>query len=437
MEYLALTKTGGFFLFAWIVEIMGYIMSALFKFTSLFGVQNIGLSIILFTLVVKVLMFPLTIKQQKASKLMAVMQPEIQAIQNKYKGKTDNDSMMKMNVETKAVYEKYGTSMTGGCLQLVIQLPILLALYRVIYNIPAYVGSVKTHFMNIVFALTGVASATDLADGAGASLLQFATEHGVNLKGMNAIGDLTGVTGTALGNKMVDILYKMNPSQWGELAGAFPNAADVIHENYKIIEGMNSFLGINLAAQPFDGSFVPNLAWLIPILAGLSQYLSTKLMMNTNPSSAGQDENQAAQMMKSMNITMPLMSVFFCFTFPAAVGIYWVSSSVFQILQQLIVNKYLNSMDLDQLIAENVAKANKKREKQGLPPQQITQNATAKLKNMQIEAEKEEKKRAEKLEKNEELVKESTAYYNKDAKPGSLAAKAGMVAKYNEKHNNK
>ena len=436
MEYLALTKTGGFFLFAWIVEIMGYIMSALFKFTSLFGVQNIGLSIILFTLVVKVLMFPLTIKQQKASKLMAVMQPEIQAIQNKYKGKTDNDSMMKMNVETKAVYEKYGTSMTGGCLQLVIQLPILLALYRVIYNIPAYVGSVKTHFMNIVFALTGVASATDLADGAGASLLQFATEHGVNLKGMNAIGDLTGVTGTALGNKMVDILYKINPSQWGDLAGAFPNAADVIHENYKVIEGMNSFLGINLAAQPFDGSFVPNLAWLIPILAGLSQYLSTKLMMNTNPSSAG-DENQAAQMMKSMNVTMPLMSVFFCFTFPAAVGIYWVASSVFQILQQLIVNKYLNSMDLDQLIAENVAKANKKREKKGLPPQQITQNATAKLKNMQIEAEKEEKKRAEKLEKNDELVKESTAYYNKDAKPGSLASKAGMVAKYNEKHNNK
>ncbi len=437
MEYLALTKTGGFFLFAWIVEIMGYIMSALFKFTSLFGVQNIGLSIILFTLVVKVLMFPLTIKQQKASKLMAVMQPEIQAIQNKYKGKTDNDSMMKMNVETKAVYEKYGTSMTGGCLQLVIQLPILLALYRVIYNIPAYVGSVKTHFMNVVFALTGVASAADLTDGAGASLLQFATDHSVNLRGINAIGDLTGVTGTALGNKMVDILYKLNPTQWGDLASAFPNAADVIHENYKVIEGMNSFLGINLAAQPFNGSFVPNPAWLIPILAGLSQYLSTKLMMNTNPSSAGQDENQAAQMMKSMNVTMPLMSVFFCFTFPAAIGIYWVASSVFQILQQLIVNKYLNSMDLDQLIAENVAKANKKREKQGLPPQQITQNATAKLKNMQIEAEKEEKKRAEKLEKNEELVKESTAYYNKDAKPGSLAAKAGMVAKYNEKHNNK
>lgn len=122
-------------------------MDLLFRFTSSVGILNIGLCIILFTLVVKILMFPLTIKQQKSSKLMTVMQPEIQAIQNKYKGKTDNESMMKMNVETKAVYEKYGTSMTGGCLQLVIQLPILLALYRVIYNIPAYVSSVKTYFM--------------------------------------------------------------------------------------------------------------------------------------------------------------------------------------------------------------------------------------------------------------------------------------------------
>ena len=435
MDYLVLTKVHGAILGP-ISQILGWILNVLVTFTNSFGVLNIGLSIILFTLVVKLLMFPMTIKQQKASKLMAVMQPELQAIQAKYKGKTDNDSMMKMNVETKAVYEKYGTSMTGGCLQLVIQMPILFALYRVIYCIPAYVMPVKEHFLNVVYALTGASSASALSEGAAANLLQFATDHNIALTGINPIGDLTGVTGEALANKMVDILYKLNPAQWSDLAQAFPNAADVISGNAATIEKMNTFLGINLASNPFNGSFVPNLAWLIPILAGLSQYLSTKLMMNTNPSSAG-DENQAAQMMKSMNVTMPLMSVFFCFTFPAAVGIYWVASSVFQILQQLIVNKYLNSMDLDQLIAENVAKANKKREKKGLPPQQITQNATAKLKNMQIEAEKEEKKRAEKLEKNDELVKESTAYYNKDAKPGSLASKAGMVAKYNEKHNNK
>ena len=111
MDFLVLTKTGGMILGP-IALVLGVIMDFLFRITSSVGILNIGLCIILFTLVVKILMFPLTIKQQKSSKLMAVMQPELQAIQNKYKGKTDNDSMMRMNVETKAVYEKYGTSMT-------------------------------------------------------------------------------------------------------------------------------------------------------------------------------------------------------------------------------------------------------------------------------------------------------------------------------------
>lgn len=430
MDYLVLTKVGGFL--GPFSQALGWIMNALFEFTGTFGVLNIGLSIILFTLVVKLIMFPLTIKQQKSSKLMAVMQPELQAIQNKYKGKTDNDSMMKMNVETKAVYEKYGTSMTGGCLQLVIQMPILLALYRVIYSIPAYVTSVKDCFMQVVYAITGAASAGALTEGAAANLVQFATDHNIPLTGMNAIGDLTGVTGDALGNKMVDILYKLNPAQWGELGQAFPHAANVITTNSQAIESMNSFFGINLASNPFNGSWIPTVAWLIPILAGLTQWFSAKLMMANQPQN---EDAPGSQMMKQMNLVMPLMSVWFCFTFPAAIGIYWVASSVFQIIQQVGVNAYLNKVDMDELIRKNVEKANKKRAKKGLPPQKINQNATASLKNMQAAAEREEAKRAEKLEKTKEQVKESTSYYNSNAKPGSLAAKANMVAKYNEKHN--
>lgn len=429
MDFLVLTKTGG--VLGPIAQILGVIMDFLFRITSSVGVLNIGLCIILFTLVVKILMFPLTIKQQKSSKLMAVMQPELQAIQNKYKGKTDNDSMMRMNVETKAVYEKYGTSMTGGCLQLLIQMPILFALYRVIYNIPAYVVSVKAYFMQVVYAISGVSSAAELSEGAASSLVQFATDHNIALTGINAIGDLTGVAGEALGNKMVDILYKLNPAQWIELGNAYPGAASVITENAAAIEKMNSFLGINLASNPWQG-FVPSLAWLIPIAAGVSQWYSAKLMTANQPA---QDENSSsAQMMKQMNVMMPLMSVFFCFTFPAAIGIYWVASSVFQILQQLIVNAYLNRVDIDELIKQNVEKANKKRAKKGLPPQQVNQHASASLKNIQAAAERDEEKRLEKIAKAKEQAKESTAYYNQDAKPGSLAAKANMVAKYNEKH---
>ena len=432
MDFLVLTKTGGFLLGP-IANVLGVIMDALFRFTSIFGVMNIGLCIILFTIVIKLIMFPLTLKQQKSSKLMAVMQPEIQAIQKKYKDKKDQDSMMKMNVETKAVYEKYGTSMTGGCLQLVIQMPILFALYRVIYNIPAYVESVKMYFAQVVTAISGVDNISNLAEGAAANLVNFANANSIPLTGMNAIGDLTGVSGTALGNKMIDILYKLNPAQWVALASdpTFKSAADVINTNAAQIESMNSFLGINLATSPWTG-FVPTLAWLIPVLAGLTQWYSTKLMTSTQSMS---EDTPGAQSMKTMNTMMPLMSAFFCFTFPAAIGIYWVASSAVQVVQQLAVNSYLNKVDMDEMIAKNVEKANKKRAKQGLPPAKVNQNASANLKNIQAAAEKEEAERAKKLEKTQEIVKESTNYYNQNAKPGSLAAKANMVQKYNEKHN--
>ena len=431
MDYLVLTKSGGMILGP-VSEILGWIMDALFRFTSTFGVLNIGLCIILFTLVVKLLMFPLTIKQQKSSKLMAVMQPELQAIQAKYKGKSDQDSMMRMNVETKAVYEKYGTSMTGGCLQLVIQMPILFALYRVIYNIPAYVASVKDYFMQVVYAITGVSSAAAMPEGAAESLMQFATEHGVSLNTMPAIGELAGVSGEALANKMVDILYKFNPTHWVELGKAFPDATSAIAENSAAIESMNSFMGMNLASNPWQG-MTPNLLWIIPILAGLTQWYSAKLMM-ANQSQPLDENSTSGQMMKQMNVMMPLMSVFFCFTFPAAIGIYWVASSVFQIIQQWIVNGYLNKVDIDEMVKKNMEKANAKRAKKGLPPQKINQNATANLKHIQAVQEREEAKRAEKVERTKAQMKESSAYYNDNAKPGSMASKAGMVAKYNEKH---
>ena len=87
------------------------------------------------------LMLPMQIKQQKFSKLNSVMTPEIQKIQKKYQGKKDQQSQLAQQEEIKAVYDKYGTSPTGSCLQLLIQMPILFALYRVIMNVPAYVLS--------------------------------------------------------------------------------------------------------------------------------------------------------------------------------------------------------------------------------------------------------------------------------------------------------
>ena len=412
-------------------DILGWIMDLLFRFTSMFGIVNIGLCIILFTLVTKLLMIPLTIKQQKSSKLMAVMQPELTAIQKKYKGKEgDQKAMMMMQTETKAVYEKYGTSMTGGCLPMLIQLPIIFALYRVIYNIPAYVHSVRGYYEMVIANLpAGFQSNQTFMELASSSKM------------------LSGADFTDL-NKVIDLLYTFTGKQWDVLVNAFPQVGQAVTESgdsvVSAIERMQTFFGLNIAYTPMqvignffshvDGTTVFALiaALAIPLLAGASQWYSSKLMMATTQSPQG-DENPGANMMKSMNVMMPLMSVFFCFTFATGIGHYWVAQSVFTIIQQVGINSYLKKVDIDDLVQKNVEKTNKKRAKRGLPPTRVG-NVDEMMQKMQEKESREESKRMEKIAKTKALVEENKNYYNADAKAGSLASKANMVAKYNEKH---
>ena len=412
---MVLTKAGS--ILGPIATVLGYVMDILFRFTSSFGVFNVGLCIILFTIVMKTLMIPLTIKQQKTTKLMSVMNPEIQAIQKKYKGQSDQESMQRQNVEIQAVYEKYGTSMTGGCLPLLIQMPILLALYRVIYNIPAYVPSVRVYFDNVVTPLMGQADyaqklqeITNIATACGGKLDKF---------------DFTNA------NRLVDMLYKFSTAQWGELQALFPAISDVIGQNAAVVERMNTFLGLNMAEAP---GWVPSFAWIIPVLAAVSQWFSTKLMSGNQPSTSADAENPMAQSMKTMTTTMPLFSAFICITMPAGLGFYWIATSVVTIIQQLIVNAYMDKVNIDDMIAKNLEKVNKKRAKQGLPPAKVTQNATASLKAIKAEEEKEKAAEEVKKEKIAKQIEESSKYYNTNAKPGSLASKAAMVQKYNEAH---
>lgn len=416
MYQIVLTQSETF-LIGDIAKLLGIIMNWLFEITSSIGIENIGLSIILFTLVVKLLMFPMTVKQQKFSKISAVMNPEIQAIQTKYKGKNDQESMLRMQEETKAVYEKYGTSPTGGCLQLLIQLPIIYALFRVIQNIPAYVSSVKVIFMNIVTPLQAEAGFID-------KIKPFAEAH--------ALGkyDYTEA------NRVIDLLYKFTDADWAELMEQFPNLTTVISENLVHINHMNNFFGINLAEAP---GFALTPALLIPVLSGVFQWLSTKLMTANQPvtSSNNGEESSMAASMKMMNNMMPLMSAFFCITMPSGLGIYWVATSVFTVVQQLVLNIYFDRMDIEELIMKNLEKANKKRAKKGLPPQSVSNIAKQTVKNIenadQIKAEQQKR-----MEETKTKIKESTEYYNNTAaKPGSIAAKANMVQQYNERNEKK
>ena len=409
-----------------IVYLFGLLMNFIYNILDKIGIGNIGLAIIIFTLITKILLFPLSVKQQKSSRLMSIIQPEIQAIQKKYEGQKDQATIMKQQQEIKAVYEKYGTSMSGSCVQLLIQMPIILALYRVIMNIPAYVNSIKVHYENIVDAIGGINVIDKLKD--------FATENKLEtiLKQVNnfEIGNVE-----AQKNLIIDFLYKLNPNQLKTLLETFPiTIQQTVADNINFINDANSFLGLNLATAPNVNGFVPNPYWLIPIFAFLSNYLSVVLMQKANQNKLVNEEDQSQQMMKTMNVMMPVMSAVFCFSFATGIGIYWIASSLFMVLQQFIINAQLKNLDIDLLIKENIEKANKKRVKKGLPLIN-SEKATNVIKKMEEKVAFEEQKRKEVLEKQKSMEEKANEFYFKDEDPNSLFAKAHMVQKYNEKHN--
>ncbi|MDO5540539.1 MAG: YidC/Oxa1 family membrane protein insertase [Eubacteriales bacterium] len=402
-----------------IATLLGFIINAIYiSLHGVCGIENISICIILFTIIVNIAMLPLTIKQQKSSKMMNVMNPELQAIQKKYKGKTDQASQMKMMEEQRAVQAKYGVSMSGSCVTMLIQMPILFAMYQVIWKIPAYVSSVYKIYGDLAGKLLTTTGAQEF-------LTEFASTARVDFT-------KTGFTE----NTIVDVLYNLRPENWTALAEKFTNL-DVM-ATYEQTKQINNFLGINIADAPMSiirsGSVLAIIvAIAIPVLAGLTQWLNTKLMP-TSQSDDKNGDNTVASSMKTMNTVMPLMSVFFCFTFSTGIGIYWVASSAVRCVIQVIVNKQMDKMDIDEMVKKNMEKYNEKRAKQGLRPEQISVQAKQNLKNIKTDQNVSEETRQQQREKRIKSIQESTAYYNNTAKPGSLAAKARMVQQYNEKN---
>ena len=153
MEVYGLLASGGIYDLPVIKQvswILGQVMNGIYNVMSAIGIENIGVSIIIFTIIVYTLLMPLTIKQQKFSKMQAVMQPEMQKIQKKYAGKKDQVSLQKQQDEMNNLYEKYGVKMSSGCLPSLMQLVILFGLYPVVQNIPEYVTKVRNVYQPLV-----------------------------------------------------------------------------------------------------------------------------------------------------------------------------------------------------------------------------------------------------------------------------------------------
>ncbi len=390
-----------------IAQVLGYIFDLLFEALSFLHIGNVAIAIILFTIIVKLCMLPLSIKQQKLAKLNSVMSPEIKAINEKYKDKkNDQNAMMKMQEETKAVYEKYGVSQMGGCVQMLIQMPILLALYQVFRFIPLYITQLKNLFTAFLTDNGGIMSASGYTD----TMKQF----GENI-------DWTNV------NTAITEINKFSTENWEALRNAFPAFSDIIANSHASLEQMNTFLGINMSQEP---GFGLTLAFLIPVLSGLSQFISVKVAQGNTPVD---DDNPMAASMRMTTYIFPLMSAFIAISVPAGLGLYWIATSVIQTIITVFINRYYDKLGAETIVKKNVEKRNKKRAKKGLPPETIAKNATVSTKN--VNREKAVKSLEQIKAENEKRVKEikESAQYYKTAKPGSLAEKAGMVAKYNEK----
>ena len=337
-----------------ICTLLGKVMNAIYVMLDNILTTDqglVGLSIIIYTILVYTCMMPLTIKQQRTSKMTSVMNPEIQAIQKKYRNKRDQASMMKQQEEMQQVYDKYGTSMMSGCLPLLIQMPLLFALYPVIDDIQDYIPALE---------------------GAPAAVNQFLT-----------IPDLT-----------------ISPWTMIRHSGDYGLPAAVI-----IVTAI-----------------------LLPVLSALTQFGSIKLSQAISGTVIDKD-NPMAGTMKTMNVTMPLFSLYIVFTLPTGIGIYWIVSAVVRCIQQIFINKHLSKMSVDELIEKNKEKAEKKQKKRGERAERINAMAQTNTRSLSASARKQASSMSEK-EREEKVAK---AKANADqAKAGSLAAKANMVKKFNE-----
>ncbi len=447
-------------------RLLGKVMEWLYLFFSKgLNIENIGLCIIVFTLIVKLLMIPLTIKQQKFSKLSSLMNPELQEIQKKYKNMRDSESMMKMNEETQAVYQKYGTSPSGSCLQLLIQMPILFSLYYIISGIPAYVPQVYEYYEPV--------SKEIVADYDYYKYLNKAYDQYVLKDGeedsYKYVDEMLGSFKKISEKKVVDILAKYSTKQWNYLKDSYENvdsmvkdlssvkdsewkelidnidnedkknkieklaeavkAGDIselidsgfsenVEKSKNKVMKINEFGPINLSQSPAS---VMGIAIIIPLLSFIAQWISIQISMSANKEQMA--DNPMANSMKVMNVMMPLMSAFIAFTVPAGLGLYWAFTGFFQVITQICINAYFKKVDVQDIINSNVEKMNKKKARIGIDTSKVSSTAATNTKSIKSKTQVNNKKSGDSETSN-------TVKY----KAGSMAAKANMVKEYNEKN---
>lgn len=307
-----------------IAKILGLVINVLFN--VVYGItqaNSLGITIILFTVFVRLLMIPIAYKQQESMFVMRKMQPEIQKIQEKYKGMlNDPEIQRKMTMEQQRVYRDHNYNMFGGCLPIIIQMPIFFGLYYVMRHPFVYIETINTIYSSfsdkIIDCITsGNADALALFN-------QVCTTLGIE--------NGTDVT-TSMFNYIINAIEPEQVKQFVAYVG--DGTTQSLYEQKTVIE---SFLGLNLTETP---GFALNRKLVLPVLSGLTTWLSSWLMSRKNTTTDPQMQSQQ----KIMNITMPLIMAWFTTSVPAGLGVYWVTGNIFMIFQQLILTKHFELKD--------------------------------------------------------------------------------------------
>ena len=409
----------------YVAILLGWLMNGIYEALSKIGLPNVGLAIVFFTIIVYVILTPVQYKTQKSSKIMAALNPELQKIQKKYQGRRDQYSMQKMQEETQALYARYGVSMTGSCLPMLIQLPLLLSVYQVILYIPGYINRVRMMF-------EGLATKIMAIDGAQELISTFATDNKMRIR----LGD------TITQEKVIDFLYALKPGQWSQIesmsqfASLKSDMASVAAQSQKV----NFFLGINISESPWDA--IKNgftsitggnataliviamiVGILIPVLAWFTQWLNYKLMPQQNPTGEG---GNMANSMQTMNLVMPIFSAFICLTLSMGVGIYWIIGAVVRCIQQIVINRKIGKLDIGAIQAEAQEKVvePKKRTRTAARPAQGEPSKRAERSYTDSHG-----SRAKAIQNTEQYYTESS-----DIPANSITAKANMVRSFDAKN---
>ena len=414
----------------YVAILLGWLMNGIYEVLNKIGLPNVGLAIVVFTIIVYVILTPVQYKTQKSSKIMAALNPELQKIQKKYQGRRDQYSMQKMQEETQALYARYGVSMTGSCLPMLIQLPLLLSVYQVILYIPGYINKVRELF-------EGLAAKIMAIDGAQELITTFVSDNKMRIR----IGD------TLSSEKVIDFLYALKPAQWAQVEGMSQFSAlksemiDVAAQS----ERVNFFLGINISESPWDAikngfSSITGgnataliviamiVGILIPVLAWFTQWLNYKLMPQQTPSGEG---GNMANSMQTMNTVMPIFSAVICLTLSMGVGIYWIIGAVVRCVQQIVINRKIGKLDIEAIQAEakeRVVEPKKTRSSSAASPSQgssLAQKAGRTYNDPHGN-------RARNIQNSEQYYSESS-----DIPANSITAKANMVRKFDAKNASK